>query len=101
MIQTIEDCDFYDEVSFQDLVNSSTTVNFSQMNFSIIHQNVRSIVNKYDDFVSFLASLNYEFSVIGITEAWLTKDNLNDFPIPRYKFVGQTRNNKQGVGVGL
>ena len=29
------------------------------------------------------------------------KDNLNDFPIPRYKFIGQTRNNKQGGEAGL
>lgn len=58
-------------------------------------------MNNHYDFVRFLASLNHEFLVLGITETWQTKDNLNDFPIARYKFVGKLKNNKQGGRVGL
>ena len=66
--------------------------------FSILHHNVRSIVNKHDDFVNFLATLRYEFSVIGLTETWLTKSNKDEFSIQGYNFfVGQTRNNNHGV----
>ena len=96
IIQYVDNCDYYDENSFQKLIKSSYN-----SNFSILHLNIRSIANKYDDFVNYLASLNHEFSIIGLTETWLTKDNLNNFPIPHYKYIGQVRNTRQGGGVGL
>ena len=96
MTKYIDDCDYFCENSFQYLKRSCDRVNFS-----ILHHNVRSIVNKHDDFVNFLASLNHEFSGIGLTETWLTKDSLDEFTIPQYKFVGQTRNKRHGVGIGM
>ena len=38
MIQSIEDCDFYDEASFQDLINSS-----GNSTFSVIHLVLKTI----------------------------------------------------------
>ena len=96
MIQMIDDCDYHNEDSFQNKIRSCDGATFL-----ILHQNVRSIVNKHDDFVNFLARLRYEFSVIGVTETWLTKHNMDECSIPRYKFVGQSRNNKHGGGVGM
>lgn len=37
----------------------------------------------------------HEFSVLRLTETWLAKDTLTDFPLPNY------RDTKRGGGVGL
>lgn len=92
----IDDCDYHNKDSFQHNISSCDRVSFS-----IFHHNVRSIVNKHDDFINFLATLRYEFSVIGLTETWLTKNNMDELSIQGYNFVGQTRNNKHGGGVGM
>ena len=61
--QCLNDCDYYDETSFHRLIESS------QNNlFSIAHFNIRSIINKHDDFSCYLTSLKHEFSIIGLTE---------------------------------
>lgn len=44
IVWIIDDCDYYDEDSFQDLVRSYVGVKFS-----IFHQNIGSLVNKHDD----------------------------------------------------
>ena len=72
-----------------------------ETNFSILHCNIRSITNKHDDFVGYLDSLDHKFSVIGLTETWLNSNNVNDFPLNQYSFVGRVRNHKIGGGVGL
>lgn len=93
----IDDCDYHNKDSFQHNISSC-----DRASFSIFHHNVRrSIVNKHDDFINFLATLRYEFSVIGLTETWLTKNNMDELSIQGYNFVGQTRNNKHGGGVGM
>lgn len=94
--QYLNDCDYHDETSFHRLIDSS-----QKINLSIAHFNIRSIINKHDDFSSYLGSLKHEFSIIGLTETWLTKDNLYDFPMPHYRFVGQVRNTKHGGGILL
>ena len=58
-------------------------------------------MNKHEDIVAYLASLKYKFSVIGLTETWLKKENINDFPLSCYNFIGKARENKPGGGVGL
>lgn len=77
--QCLNDCDYYDETSFCRLTES-----LKNNLFSIAHFNIRSIINKHDDFSSYLASLKHEFSTIGLTETWLTEDNLYDFQMPHY-----------------
>ena len=39
--------------------------------------------------------------MIGLTETWLNNENINDFPLTQYNFVGKVRDHKQGGGVGL
>ena len=68
----------------------------------MLHINITSIANKYDDFQAYLESLKYTFLVIGITETWLNKENENNYPFPLYadcSFIGKNRENKQGGGV--
>ena len=46
--------------------------------FSVLHLNIRSILNKFEDFKAYLNSLEYEFSVIGLSDTWLNHNNMND-----------------------
>ena len=39
---------------------------------AIIHLNTRSLMRSFDKLNSFLRNLNMPFSVIGMTETWLT-----------------------------
>lgn len=72
----IDDCDYYNKDSFQYNIFFGDRVSFL-----IFYYNVRSIVNKYDDFINFLVILRYEFSVIGLIEIWLIKNNMDEFLI--------------------
>ena len=96
IINHIDSCDYYDEESFKNLTNDCTNTDFS-----ILHLNIRSILNKYDDFKAYLDSLVHQFSVIGLSETWQNKTNVNAFPLLGYSNTGVTRKNKQGGGVTL
>lgn len=72
----IDDCDYYNKDLFQYNIFFGDRVSFL-----IFYYYVRSIVNKYDDFINFLVILRYEFSVIGLIEIWLIKNNMDEFLI--------------------
>ena len=55
----------------------------------------------YDDLKAYLDSLVHQFSVIGLSETWQNKTNVNAFPLLGYSNTGVTRKNKQGGGVTL
>ena len=96
IIHHIDNCDYYDEETFKELAQR-----YNGINFSVLHLNIRSILNKHEDIVTYLDSLKYKFSVIGLTETWLKKENIDDFPLSCYNFIGKARENKPGGGVGL
>ena len=52
IIQRVDECDYHDEETFKNIIPDNTNVNFS-----IIHLNIRSIVNKFGDFLAYLDSL--------------------------------------------
>ena len=96
IINYIDTCDYHDEDSFKRIATDSANTEFS-----ILHLNIRSILSKYDDFKTYIRSLEHEFSIIGLTETWLNSSNANDFPLPNYHSTGMVRKNKQGGGVSL
>ena len=96
IINYIDTCDYHDEDSFKRMAKDSANTEFS-----ILHLNIRSILSKYDDFKTYIRSLEHEFSIIGLTETWLNSSNANDFPLPNYHNTGMVRKNKQGGGVSL
>ena len=95
-ITHVESCDYHDEDTFKCLTKDS-----KDDEFSLLHLNIRSILNKFDDLKAYLNSLEYNFSVIGLSETWLNQNNCTDFPLPCYHYIGKVRNNKHGGGVGL
>ena len=96
IVTHVECCDYYDEGTFKCM-----TKDCKDDEFSILHFNIRSILNKFDDLKAYLNSLEYEFSVIGLSETWLNQSNRNDFPLPCYNYIGKVCKNKHGGGVGL
>ena len=90
-------CQYYIEESFNNLMHKENISN----ELSLLHLNVRSIKNKYDELCDYLKSLKIDFSIIGLTETWLTDNYANIFDIPGYKFIMANRKNKNGGGVGM
>ena len=69
--------------------------------FFVLHLNIRSIANKFDQFKRLLDNLNIKLNIIGLRETWLNDYTCtNDiFELPKYNYVGINRTNKRGGGV--
>ena len=69
--------------------------------FSLLHLNIRSIANKFDQFKELLDNLNTKLNNIGLSETWLNDyTSTNDiFELTKYNYVGINRTNKRGGGV--
>ena len=78
MTTHIEGCDYHDEDTFHCMTKDS-----KDKEFSSLHLNIRSIHNKFYDLKAYLNSLEYKFSIIGLSETWLNPDNINKFPLAR------------------
>ena len=71
IITQVESCDYHDEDTFKCMTKDS-----KGDEFSVLHLNTRSILNKFDNLKAYLNSLEYEFSVIGLSETWLNQNNI-------------------------
>ena len=82
--------------------HNSTLLKYSlnSINFSIIHINCHSILTNFDGISALLNSLNFQFSVIGVTETWL-KDNSLLCNIQGFSFLHNSRAERRGGGVGV
>lgn len=70
--------------------------------FSLIHFNARSLSQNFNKITDYLSILNFPFSVIGITETWLTDDSeLSYYNIDHYNLLTCSRSDRHGGGVGL
>ena len=90
---------FYSVSEFNFKIDS---LNLSGNELSLLHLNIRSIRHKLDAFINFLNSLKHTFSIIALTETWLTDSESNNlYSIPGYTAVYQNRKNKVGGGICL
>ena len=72
--------------------------------FSLLHLNIRSLQKNFDKLIDFLATLDFEFKVICISEIWCSEDvSCNRlYKIPNYNSIHQTRgNDKTGDEVAM
>ena len=97
-INTIMKCDYFLEESF---IKTCEVNKVSSNAMSIIHFNIRSLVKNLDYFKSYLSTLKHEFSFIGLTETWLTRQNADLYNIEGYKHVNLCREEKRGGGISL
>ena len=70
-------------------------------NFSIINFNARSLIRNFDQLNSFLRNINMPFSVISVSETWLTHCTAELANITGYNFVSNHRKSKTAGGVGI
>lgn len=68
---------------------------------SLLHVNVRSLPKNFDLLALTIFNLNFPFSVIGISETWLHKDNSDYYVLDNYSNVHRCREDKIGGGVSL
>ena len=68
---------------------------------SMCHLNIRSIRKNLGYFEVYLKALDYNFSLIGISETWLQDNTCDLFHIDGYNFFEIHRTTKTGGGVGL
>lgn len=91
-------CQYYTEESFNSTLQNEQ-VNSDEL--SLLHINIRSIRNKFDELSDHLASLKITFFILGLTETWLTENYANMFNISCYNLLTANRKNKSGGGVGM
>lgn len=87
------------EDDFNSRCQNITSSNF----FSLIHFNARSLSKNTENISNYLNLLNNEFSVIGISETWLSSSNSipSFISIPNYKFISCCGEQQQGGGIGI
>lgn len=69
--------------------------------FSILHLNARSLLKNLDQLNLILKNLKRAFSVVGVSETWLTDCSSELVNITGYNFVSNHRKSKIGGGVGI
>ena len=69
--------------------------------FSLLHLNIRSLSKNFDKFKCLLDSINYRFSIIAISETWLTSSPHSYYYLPGYKLIVNNRQGRTGGGVAL
>ena len=88
---------YYTETSFKEHVTKCT--NAKDM-FSMCHLNIRSISKNLSSFENYLETIQYNFTMIGLTETWLNDTNYDLYGLQGYNFVEQHRSSLGG-GVAL
>ena len=64
-------CDYYLPEEFKKRIENENI----EETFSLLHLNIRSILNKFDSFKNLIDALNIPFQIIGRTETWLNDNN--------------------------
>ena len=68
---------------------------------ALFHANVRSVPKNMDALLNVLSATKAEFSVISLTETWLTENNSSLYSIPNYSLVSMTRKSRIGGGISI
>lgn len=62
---------------------------------------IRSLSSNYDNVIQCLSRLEHEFSVVALSEAWLTENSKEMFKLPNYNSVHYVRLNRPGGGASV
>ena len=90
-------CKYYLEESFKkELFNVDDA-----KSLSACHVNIRSLQSNFDALKNYFANLQFEFTMLGVTETWLNDTNFDQFSMPGYHFIENHRSGRCGGGVGI
>ena len=71
-------CSYFTEEGFQTLTSSN-------VEFSLIHLNIRSLRKHFQDLTCYLESLNHQFDVVALSETWIKEtDNMELFTLHNF-----------------
>ena len=68
---------------------------------SMLHINIRSIQNKINEYDCYMSLLHQKFSIIGVSETWLTEETYGLYEFEDYSHTGLYREGKKGGGVSI
>ena len=88
---------YYTETSFKEHVTKCTD---AKDMFSMRHLNIRNISKNLSSFENYLETIQYNFTMIGLTETWLNDKTYDLYGLQGYNFVEQHRSSLGG-GVAL
>ena len=91
---------YYDINSYKDKFKCTIDDRINS-NFSLFHHNIRSIPQNLNKLTAYLHMLPIEFSIIGISETWLTENSVGCYHIPGYNSEHLYRNSRRGGGVSI
>ena len=91
-------CNYYDESTFAGNKTIQTSVHQS---LSLCHLNIRSMQKNLSELASYIDSLNFAFSVIGLPETCLRDDTCGLLDMENYTMIEKHRDTKSGGRVGL
>lgn len=75
--------------------------NVSVNNFNCIYLNIRSLRNKLDEILLFLASFNKTIHILILVETWLHESEKSITNLPSYNSIHSVRTDKLGGGVSI
>ena len=94
----ISSCNYYLESSFNEKIKDS---NQNPKMFSLLHINIRSLKSNLHQLTSYLEVLKHIFTVLAVTETWLTEENNDLYQINEYNHIEYHRKDRIGGGVAL
>ena len=87
-------CEYYNDLLFNE--------NFHRHdNFSLFHVNIQSLPRNFDHLKIHLNELKHSFTIIAISENWLTNINREIYHLKGYSHKNTIREQKSGGGVSL
>lgn len=91
-------CQYYLEDQFNALPSHSTR---NANTFSMLHHNIRSSSKNLNSLEAYLSNLSTTFTIVGLSETWLSDHNSNLFQLPGYNSEHLCRKSRRGGGVSL
>ena len=91
---------YYDTSNFYDKFKSIID-DQNDSYLSLFHHNIRSIPQNLNKLTAYLCMLPIEFSIIGISETWLSESTVSCYQISGYNSEHLYRTSKRGGGVSI
>jgi hypothetical protein len=85
--------------TFNEYIHTSDTDDV--LSLSYLHLNIRSIPKNFDSLLTFLDTLHFSFSFIGISETWFNESTRALYDLDKYNQLAVYRTDKRGGGVSL
>ena len=99
LFYTSSESKYIDQSDLSDLFKPPSISN--TYSFKLIHINGRSLKAHFDELEHLILDSEVKYSIIALTETWLTEDNKNIFHLPGYSFISKCRDGKRAGGVGI